>query len=282
MRVWIGFAATAAIGIAACSQSADKSPPIDSVACEDAGPKCGTGANTGTNPAKDAGVEADAATDADAGPLETTSLSITVGVLDSLFEDQTAFGFKSTGYLSVPTLAGQKDYPIDADAGSGLVVEGVLVGEGWFQVRPTTNSDLYTTHSLLTVNKADPVLLVPVVDRVQLGALYTQTPLAATLQQTAGQIIVLFANELGARVSGVRVTDSPFESDGMLYDNGPGAFQSDSGSLKTGSAGVAIFANVTSGIGSFAYDYLGTVRASPSITWVIGQATIVHVLVPKP
>lgn len=284
LRACLAFAlAAAAVEVSACSQSSDSNaPPIDSVACEDAGPKCGTGANTTSNPKSEAGVDADAAGDADAAALETTTLSLSVGVFDTLFSDQTATPFKSTGFLSVPTLSGQKDYGIDADAGAGVVVEGVLVGDGWFQVRPTTNTDLYTTHSLLTVSKTDPVLFVPVVDRVQLGIIFNATPLTSPIEQNAGQIIAIFVDDLGSRVSGVRVSTSPFASDGLLYDSGPGAFQTDSGSSKTGSAGIVIFTNVTSGLGAFAYDYQDKTYASPAVTWVLGQATVVRVHVPKP
>ncbi len=272
-----------AAALIACSSEDHKAAPIDSIGCEDGGPSCGVGANTSVQPAKDSGADAvaDARADADAEPPKTTTLSITVGVLDSAFSSDTAVELKSAAVLSIPTINGQKDLATGGDAGASVLAEDVLTGTAWFQVRPTTLPDLYATHSLLTVRETDTALLVPVVDRVQLGALYTSTPLAPILKESAAQIAAIFVNELGARVSGVRVTDKPFALDGILYDVGPGAYQSDDGTTRTGPAGIAIFANVTGGIGSFSYERGAVSHLSPSITWVIGQATIAVVTVPS-
>jgi hypothetical protein len=204
--------------------------------------------------------------------------------LDTDLSEKSTTPFKGVGIVSVPVPTGQTDYPIGGDAGTDLVANGVLVGAGWYQMRPTGSPDLLTTHAYLSLAADQTSLQVPVIDRVLLNTIYLQAATGVPMDPNAGQIIVRFYNSLGVTVSGVKLTFCPFTglASRRMFDAGLGGnyVVDDNGLTTTGQNGTVIISNVTDGIGALTYVFGGVERKTPVIAWVKPQASFVRITIP--
>ncbi|MBI5536182.1 MAG: hypothetical protein HY898_25900 [Deltaproteobacteria bacterium] len=279
---WLAIGSAAMVWVASCSSKSTNAPPSDPFICEDGGPSCGAGATGTITPPKDSG-SADTGADAD---IETATITASViKFLDSDFSEATSTLYKGVATVSMPVPTGQLDYPYGGDAGLDINATNVIVGPAWYQVRPTGDPDLMTTHSFLTLDSDQASIAIPVIDRVLLSTLYVQSAQAAPLDANAGQIIVRFYSSLGVAVSGVKITYSPFSGNTSvtMYDTGPGGnFAVDlKGSIETGTNGTVIISNVTDGFGQLTYTYKTVEYKTPTIAWVKPQATFARITIPQ-
>jgi hypothetical protein len=266
---------------ASCSAKGPSAAPSDPFICEDGGPNCGSGANVGTGPKQDGGTDTAIGEDAQT----TTVTASVIQFLDTDFSVSASTPYKGVATVSIPVPSGQLDYPVGGDAGLEFTANNVIVGPAWYQVRGLVDPDLMTTHSYLTLLADQTSIAIPVIERTLLSALYLQAAQAYPLDTTAGQLIVRFYNSLGATVSGVKITYSPFlgTTSVKMYDTGPGGnFATDvNGTLATGTNGTVIITNVTDGFGALTYTYNTVEYKTPTIAWVKPQATFARITLPQ-
>jgi hypothetical protein len=263
----------------ACSSDSARPPSTPNFACDDGGPSCGAGNGTshGTDASKP---DADAKGDGDAS-IPTASVTVSViQFLDSDFSDKKSTLYTGAAVVSLP--GNTTDFPIGGDAGTEFTAQ-VQLGEAWYDVRPLTNIDFFTTYSRLDLVPDQTSMALPIIDRSLLGSVYVQAG-AFALDATAGQIILRFIDSVGVPVSGVQITNSPMKgaSSARLYDTGPGGnYAADTGGVaKTSTLGTVIITNVTEGIGAVSYSVEGLAFVTPDIAWVKPQATFAVVTVP--